>query len=515
MEFPCPSLLLSCPLSQHRHMHLMLTRSAARALLTNWVPVVDKSKLPADVLLEIFDAYRQLHQLQSCYENVWNSRNGWLKLTHVCRSWRRLVHLSPFRLHAHLLFAPRRSLRVTILRRLPPFPILIDFSDASWTVKEVNIALAAIRHQSRVRGITLHIPDRGRAKFLSALSLPFPDLESLDICSEFSHKALILPATFLSGPVPCLRRLTLQGVVPSSLLPLLSSATGLVELSLTFQTGRLSHFDVSLLTNMQRLSRLRRLELNLSYQRYPTCFFPPFPFVTGEVLPLSKLTHLIFTGHIFSLESLVTGLPAPSLQHLTAELYHESPHFFTGFFHQPPQTFPIPHLCKFIRDAEYHFTIVCLSLSLSSALKFYTGTVSRSVTDQAFNISLPERVSFKQIGKEISGPLSTVEELVITRDVSPGCKEPSIQPDQWRGFFYHLPQLKVVRIPVGMASDLAHSFQQDDLEPALGLLPALQRVGIERCPELRRKVEQDACRALRPLMAARERSGRPIGLEFS
>ncbi|KAN0137177.1 hypothetical protein V8E53_005174 [Lactarius tabidus] len=397
-----------------------------------------------------------------------------------------------------------------MLRRLPPFPILIDFSDASWTAKEVNIALAAIRHQSRVRGITLRIPDRGRAKFLSVLSLPFPDLESLDICPEFSNKELILPATFLSGPAPCLRRLTLQGVVPSSSFPLFSSATGLVELSLTPQTGRMS---LLFLTYLQHLSHLRRLELNLSYQSCAPCFFPPLPAITGAS---SNLTHLIFTGHILSLESLVIGFAATSLQHLTAELYYQSPHVRPIDLYQPPHTFPIPRLCKLICDAEWHFTVVCLSLSLSSAFKFYAGTDSRSVTDRAFNISLPERVSFKQMGQELSGPLSTVEELIITRDVSPGCKEPSIPPDQWRGFFYHLPQLKVVRIPVRMTSDIAHSFQQDDLEPSLGLLPALQRVGIERCPKSGRKVVvQDACRALGPLMAARERAGRPIGLEIS
>ena len=459
--------------------------------------MVNKSKLPQDVLLEIFDAYRQLLQLQPRYEHVWNSTNGWFKFTHVCRSWRRLVHLSPSRLHLHLLFTSQRSPRVSMLSRLPPFPILIDYSDAYWTLKEVDGAVAATTHRSRVRGITLHVQDRGRAKFLRALSLPFPELESLNIYLDYSTR-LTLPATFLSSSAPSLRRLTLHGIIPSFLSPILSSATGLVELSL--RPGYMSPLEPLLLTNPHRLPHLRRLELDLSCQPRAYSFVPPLPAVKGDVAPLSKLTHLIFKGHISSLESLVVGLAAPSLQHLTAKLYDEpqAPHYI----------FPIPHLCKFIRDSDYHFTTICLRLSFStSEFKFFSGTVSQSVTDQPFNISVPRHVSYKQMGQELSGPLSTVKELNITRDWG------LIQTDQWRGFFHHLPRLKVVRIPVIIADDVAHSFQKDDLEPALDLLPSLQRIVIERWV-----TEEDvefARHSFGPLMVARERAGRPIGLDFS
>jgi len=116
---------------------------------------IDNNKLPEDALLEIFDAYRQLYELQPHYENVWNSRDGWFKLAHVCLRWRRVVLLWSSRLHVHLLFTPRRSLREPMLRCLPRFPILVDYSATSWTEKEGNLALAVIRHRNRVRGITL------------------------------------------------------------------------------------------------------------------------------------------------------------------------------------------------------------------------------------------------------------------------------------------------------------------------------------------------------------------------
>lgn len=85
-------------------------------------------KFSEDVLLGIFDAYRQLYESNHRYEKIWNSRGGWFKLTHVCRSWRRLVRFSPSRLHVHLLFTLHRSSSVTMLKNLPPLPILVDYA---------------------------------------------------------------------------------------------------------------------------------------------------------------------------------------------------------------------------------------------------------------------------------------------------------------------------------------------------------------------------------------------------
>jgi hypothetical protein len=261
----------------------------------------ENDKLSEDVLLEIFDAYRQLYR-----ETLWDSSDGWLKLAHVCLSWRCIVLSSSSRLHVHLLFTPRRCSTVTMLKHLPP-PIVVYHRGASWTKKEENSAIAVIRHRSRVRGIVFHAHT---AKLLGALSHPFPELENLEICPYDHDGELALPATFSA---PRLRRLTLKEVVPRSLSPLLSSATGLVELSLTMDISP----PVSLLANLQRMSCLRRLELNLSYQEY---FDDDLP-LAGDVVPvtLSKLTHIIFRGFRIYLQALVVGLAAPSLQRLAVE----------------------------------------------------------------------------------------------------------------------------------------------------------------------------------------------------
>ena len=179
------------------------------------------------------------------------------------------------RLQVHLLFTPRKPSSDPALKCLLHLPILVDYSVGFWTKKDGNLALAAIFHYSRVRGIALAGPCASR--LLRELCHPFPKLESFEFCFPFKFSTpyhmheLIIPATFLL-PAPCLRRPTLREVVPTCLSPLLSSATGLVELALTL---RVRHSvlpdacvlpDTSLIANLQRLSCLRRLELKLANQ---------------------------------------------------------------------------------------------------------------------------------------------------------------------------------------------------------------------------------------------------------
>ena len=468
-------------------------------------------KLPEDVLLEIFDAYRQLYKLQPNYENLWNSRDGWFKLAHVCLLWRRVVLLSSSRLHVHLLFTPRRPSKEPMLRCLPRFPILVDYSAASWTEKEENLALAAIRHRSRVRRIALRRPcPCTMARLLKGLSYPFPELESLEICSTYGHcdHALFLPATFLSGSAPCLRQLTLRKVESECLSPLLSSATSLVELALTLRVVYGVPPGASLVANLQRLSCLRRLELKLSYRVVNlTHYSPPPPASTGDVVPLSKLTDLIFMGHGSYLQMLVVGLAAPSLQHLDAEV--GSPNF------------PISHLCKFICDTECQFIAVRLDFP-HRKLKFSAETSSESDHAQSFRITIPEPVSLEQIGHMLSGPLSTVEELIVGWDVAPFAQQQLEQGHiQLRGFFNHIRQVKMVQMPSEVALGVAHSFQLDSQEPALDLLlPALEQVKVHLSyvPPIgsnRNDQYVSICDTFEPLIAARQQVGRPIRLSWT
>ncbi|KAH9066415.1 hypothetical protein EDB87DRAFT_717083 [Lactarius vividus] len=217
----------------------------------------------------------------------------------------------------HLLLTPGMSSRANVLNHPPLFPIWIDYRSASWTEKEENFVLAAISHHTRVCGIVLQRPFKDMVKLLTALSHPFPKLERLEICPTHGcfGQNLILPTAFLSGSAPCLRHLTLRGVVPSCLSPLLSSATSLVELSLTLKVAFGALPEASFIASLQCMSFLRRLDLYLNYwadTRYSGSGPPPPD--PRDVVPLSKLTHLTFTGQRLYWEALVVWLNTPSLQ---------------------------------------------------------------------------------------------------------------------------------------------------------------------------------------------------------
>ncbi|KAH8989200.1 hypothetical protein EDB86DRAFT_1933234 [Lactarius hatsudake] len=482
---------------------MMLTRSIARALLADRYR---GDKLPENVLLEIFDAYRQDIELQPRYKNVWNSRDGWFKLAHVCRSWRRVMLLSPSRLHLHLLFTPCRSSRAIVLNCLPPLPILVDFSaeTGTWTNKEVNLALAAIKHRSRVHGIALRRSYLEMFRLLKALNHPFPGLGSLEISPSDGNYELLLPAGFLSGSAPSLRQLSLRVVAPRRLSPLLSSATGLVELTLTLRVVSVALPEAWFVADLQRMSHLRRLELNLDYydtrNPYPTAL----PASAGDVVRLSELTHIFFRGHRLYLQALVVRLGAPLLQHLDVALCGGSHH-----------SFPIPDLCKFICDAECQFTEVSLGFGYRE-LRFCAGTSSTQSLDdvQPFTLAVPLPVSLEQLGQELSRPLATAEGLIIAWDVAPWCTSGRFQEDQLRAFFKRVPQVKKVQVPAQVACDIARSFQRGGKGPVLDLLPALELIEVFLVVGVD-SLYKSVCNAFGLLINSRRQVGRPIRLSWT
>ena len=513
-------------------MSIMLTRAAARAIrcvplssvcakvthlpvVVSWSRRQSINKLPDDVLLEVFDAYRLDLQRQPRYEYVWNSRDGWFKLAHVCLRWRLVVLSSSSRLHLHLLFTPWRPSKVHMLRRLPQFPVIVDYTASPWTEREENLAVAAIGTGSRVHRLALRRSYANMAKLLRALDRPFPELESLEIFPihgrnpySLSPLQLTLPPKFISTSAPRLTRLALRDVHPECLAPLLSSATGLIDLNLDIWYSATP--ETSLLTDLKRMSCLHRLELRLTYRNRDVSLDsgppPPVGALAGDIVSLSKLTHLIFGGHASHLEALVAGLAAPSLQHLEAGLI--------GQF----STFPIPHLCRFISEAECRFIAVRLDFS-SQELKLSAETSSNLVRDQPFKLVIPghsQAVSLEEMGNRLSQPLSTVEELVVVLLVP----WPTPPFSQWHRFFSHIQQVKVVRVPSFLARRIARSLQ-DGQVPSLDLLPALEQIEVDMVmvPSFLSNGSDDDSYAtindaFMPFIDARRRAGRPIRLSW-
>ena len=464
-------------------------------------------KLPEVVLLEIFDAYRQLFVLSPNYEHYWNSGHGWFKLTHVCRHWRRVVHLSPSRLHAYLLFTPLRSSGASTLRSLPPLPIFLDYCTGQWTEKEESLARAAILHCSRVRGIVFRRACRNSntPKLISksALSHPFPELEILRIYSSYLCDCeLNLPSSFLSGSAPNLRRLTVKDVLPNRLSPLLSSVTGLVELNLTlgFSSSGISppEDSDSFIANLQQMSSLRCLVLRLNNLNCITISDDPQPPTT-----LPKLMRFVFIGRISYLEALVARLAAPSLQHLDADIFD-----LRKFF---PKPLSVPHLCRFICNMDNQFIRVHLDFSLLK-LKIIAETC---IHTHLLNLATHNLIGvpLEEMCNRLSVPLTTVEELIV-RDAAGGQWFGATRSQSsWCRIFHYFRQLKLIRVPSPLALDVAHYFQLYGQESNVGVvLPALEHFQVD----MFRNDEAVSIRdAFEPLIAARKQTGRPIMLSLT
>jgi hypothetical protein len=293
------------------------------------------------------------------------------------------------------------------------------------------------------------------------LSRPFPELESLEIRSSHNYNFVKLPDNFILGSPSCLRRLKLRNVELRCLSPLLSTVTGLVELALTLKVAHDTLPEESLIANLHRLSCLRRLELRLpSPLQYANIISdsPRPPTSTRDIVPLPNLIRLVLSGHRIYLETLMAVLAAPSIQYLYAELI--------GATH----AFPISHLCRLICDADHQFRLVRLEF-WDCQLGFTAETHSKSVHAQPFRIFIPVPISLEEIGNRLAGPLSTVEELVIRWKITG-----ENRGVQWRGFFNHLRQVKVLQVSWQVALDVAHSFQQNDQDITMDLLPDLELV---------------------------------------
>ena len=102
----------------------------------------------------------------------------------------------------------------------------------------------------------------------------------------------------------------------SSLSPLLSSTTGPVDLSLSIDTMLCSPPGASLLTHLQGMPFLHRVDLELPSLRY----YLVLSTKQEGIVSLSHLMYFHFRGQRAQFEALMAWLDAPSLQDLSIKL---------------------------------------------------------------------------------------------------------------------------------------------------------------------------------------------------
>ena len=408
-----------------------------------------------DVLLEIFDFYRQSLRDRRNHERVWNNKNGWFKLAHVCHNWRSVVLASPCRLRLRLYFTHDTPTRAAALQPLSRLPIIVDYSNVRWNAKVLRCLISALRYPDRVYRIAI----KGSYKYKhsaiisKALDSSFYALESLELRNSRDSPAFILLASRFMTSIQSLRNLQLDDLSP--ILPqVLSFTTSLVDLTLNVFTilDLLDRGDgVSIFPHLQRLSHLRNLQVFDSMKLLVPIddVMISSPPTTTTLLP--ELAYIRLSTGCSEIEWFVAGLVTPSLRELHISI-QDAPRLLH------------PNLSEFIRLAGIIFFAAQLTISHH--------TLTTSLFTHPLSICDPPS---KRVTIESSSLMRLDSALFVTvEDIFLSFSDP-IELDEsfpWKRLCKMFPNVKVLRLQHGLETIVADMLRPSTANP----LPAGEEV---------------------------------------
>src|SRR6266702_2016642 len=255
--------------------------------------------LSDDILLIIFRHYLDA------------SAPFWIRLAHVCRSWRQIIFTSPLGLHLRL----HCTYGTPVLKNLdcwPPLPLVVNYGGFPMhpprAPEDEDNIMAALEQSDRVYSINLTVSS-SLLKKLSTISEPFSELEELVLLSQ-DNVQLTLLSTFWWGHR--LRTLHSTRIAFPSLPQLLLPSQDLVDLQLHEIPG-VGYFSPEAFANaLCGMTQLQILSLHFlsSLPRRNYLALPPPP---GDRVVLPALICFKYRGISKYLDSLVARIDAPRL----------------------------------------------------------------------------------------------------------------------------------------------------------------------------------------------------------
>ena len=483
---------------RHDHSHLFFT-SQGTCQDMDRSPNSTINHLPDEVLLEVFDSYRQGGQ--SSYQ--WRKKHAWFNLAHVCRRWRAVVFASSSRLDLNITVGPENKgrMKTMLSGRLP---ILIDYYSgdlrepiSAITGSALRRMRAVLRHHDRVRGISFGALDV--ENFISAANYHFPALESLALGFSYGQE-LDIPATFLRGPDQSdlrLRRLRLYGPSLTSVTGLLLSATALTDLTLADSPVYDCSQGPLLLACLQGMQCLRSLDLSIPH--VPRGFKAQHS-TPKDIVSLLKLTRFHYDGSTIFLNYVMSGLSAPSLQNVYFEFCDSS------------RTSPFLYLSRVIDDLREEFRSISVKFDLDNfCLLSWThlGKIDYSKPSLWFNMRRSPD-SIKSINSMPPTKFAMVEELALYFNSS------NIHVFTLREFLRQFCSVRALLVDPFMRE--VGLYLQHDVRG--GILPVLEKIELSNLrltgcltgcsdEEYRRYVAQ-AIAAFESFVSSRERAGRRV-----
>ena len=444
--------------------------------------------LPDDILLNIFRQYMDA------------TPRLWPILTHVCRRWRQVILRSPLGLQLRLYCTYRTPASKT-LDSWPPLPLVVIDGGHSMlkppAPRDNDNIICALKHSDRVKSISLTLTN-SLLKKLSTISESFSELEELVLLSK-DKLQLTLPGSFRWGER--VRTLHVTRIAISSLAPILSSSTDLVDLQL-HEIPMAGYFSPQEFANvLSGASRLRLLSLHfLSFPPRRNYVSLPPPGSHRIVLP--ALTSFKYRGTSKYLDNFVARIDAPRLRYIDIT-----------FYGQP--TMDASQFGKFIerigintalREADIRASahVVCISLNDSSASTRLRLQIPCRQLDWQLS-------SMAQACEQFSSVVFGIRHLVfITNDWSSG--QENVNDEQWLQLVRSFSSSRILSIAGELATDLLCALRLANwgYTTDSAVLPALRTISILKPMPL----DCPFWDAAQSLISLRRSSNFPIEVQF-
>ena len=446
--------------------------------------------LPNNVLLEIFNFYRNNHPVDSQW---------WILLVHVCQIWRRVIFDSPHRLNLQIHCTHGTPVKEH-LGIWPAFPIAIDYyrvKSSSPSQDDDNI-IAALEHPDRVCLFKLQKRNKLGWDFesiITAMQEPFPVLTYLDISTGIYHFP-VLPADFLGGSAPRLQEITLSGIPYPALPALLLSATDLVKLDLFDipTTGYIS--PEAMVASLATLPKLETfiMGFRLATPRPDQIHPPP---LTRTVLP--ALTYFRFKGASEYLEDLVSRVDSPRLNQIVTAYLNQVVDFQVLQFSNFVDRTVGPEITLF-KHARFTFSYGSVAFTMIPHAN-YSPWDRRPATTIVSCRGIDSQVShMAQVLGHMSAKLSNVVHLKLKVEPE-GLQLDGTDGVEWAHLLHQFSSAKTLHISQEIAGHVALALEDiTTAEMVDEVLPSL---------DLIRVVGQPAS-SVKKFTATRQLSGHPV-----
>jgi hypothetical protein len=457
-------------------------------------------------LLHVFHLYQPFISGEDENDNTllfggrerWDRGRWWYRLAHVCQRWRNVIFGSSSYLGLSLVCTHGTPV-ADMLAHSPPLPLVVDYFqlDVGITEDEEG-AILALKQRDRIHRVRIRTSVTSLQTLIGAMDAEYPILEYLIIVlpADDGSTTLILPETLQA---PHLRHLTLEGFALPIGSRLLTTAVGLVTLSLLMRHPPTHFYPNALLRWLSFMSQLETLSIFFStpvLNREIERQLKHMPIIAPVTLP--NLHYFRFRGVGAYLEALVHRITTPHLEKLQIDFFNQL-------------TFPIPRLVQLLNTTERsRFDSAAVFLDEKRGLvQVYPGRDPEAKM-KTLNIAvlcghLDWQVSFvAQIFNSLSQIFSAVERLTVKHKVHVRSSEEHNKVDrtEWHKFLRPFKNVKSLHIGDGLVEQLSRSLELEDGELPLELLPELQELWYSK--------SGDSGDAFTSFINARQNAGRPV-----